>query len=354
MFSDTVIAKASLRFYILTEISQFVLLTAFAHWLIPLHGTAGAAQAYMATYVLYFALCCGAFLIYCRKNDAISRAGLRYPASQSHAAALFNDVMSVESPADAPRRFMVVSAAPDTLLAYPQLQIDVYPSKRALAQAVIARAADRRQRFFFHGQFNPRLWLALLSGKLRRQQAFWHVWGADLYEEGAGLKYRLFYLLRRIARGAWRRCLPRAAICTFQQRHPRVPTSLLYFPTRMPEAAIPAPAASDSFTILLGNSGDRSNRHIEGLQAIRRQFGEQVNVVIPLGYPASNYEYIDEIDAAAQRLFPRGGDAAARQNRLHCLSAIAESLSARLFYVRASAGHRYAVPADSGRHSVCG
>ncbi|QZY94710.1 lipid III flippase WzxE [Pantoea dispersa] len=68
VFGYLVIAKASLRFYILTEISQFVLLTAFAHWLIPLHGTAGAAQAYMATYVLYFALCCGAFLIYCRKK----------------------------------------------------------------------------------------------------------------------------------------------------------------------------------------------------------------------------------------------------------------------------------------------
>ena len=68
VFGYLVIAKASLRFYILTEISQFVLLTAFSHWLIPLHGTAGAAQAYMATYVLYFALCCGAFMIYCRKK----------------------------------------------------------------------------------------------------------------------------------------------------------------------------------------------------------------------------------------------------------------------------------------------
>ncbi len=68
VFGYLVIAKASLRFYILTEISQFTLLTVFSHWLIPLHGTAGAAQAYMATYVLYFALCCGAFLIYCRKK----------------------------------------------------------------------------------------------------------------------------------------------------------------------------------------------------------------------------------------------------------------------------------------------
>ena len=68
VFGYLVIAKASLRFYILTEISQFALLTSFSHWLIPLHGTAGAAQAYMATYVLYFALCCGAFMIYCRKK----------------------------------------------------------------------------------------------------------------------------------------------------------------------------------------------------------------------------------------------------------------------------------------------
>lgn len=68
VFGYLIIAKASLRFYLLTEISQFMLLTAFSRWLIPLHGTAGAAQAYMATYILYFALCCGVFIIYCRKK----------------------------------------------------------------------------------------------------------------------------------------------------------------------------------------------------------------------------------------------------------------------------------------------
>ncbi|WP_106657817.1 lipid III flippase WzxE, partial [Escherichia coli] len=47
VYGYLVIAKASLRFYILTEISQFALLTAFSHWLIPAHGAVGAAQAYM-------------------------------------------------------------------------------------------------------------------------------------------------------------------------------------------------------------------------------------------------------------------------------------------------------------------
>ncbi|PVZ80328.1 lipid III flippase WzxE [Serratia sp. S1B] len=67
VFGYLVIAKASLRFYILTEVSQFTLLTLFSHWLIPLHGPLGAAQAYMATYIVYFALCSGVFILYRRR-----------------------------------------------------------------------------------------------------------------------------------------------------------------------------------------------------------------------------------------------------------------------------------------------
>lgn len=67
VFGYLVIAKASLRFYLLTEVSQFVLLSGFSRWLIPLHGATGAAQAYMATYIAYFALCAGIFIIYRRR-----------------------------------------------------------------------------------------------------------------------------------------------------------------------------------------------------------------------------------------------------------------------------------------------
>ncbi|MBS9431516.1 lipid III flippase WzxE [Photorhabdus hainanensis] len=67
VFGYLVIAKAALRFYVLTEVSQFLLLTGFAHWFIPVNGALGAAQAYMATYIIYFTLCCGAFLIYRRR-----------------------------------------------------------------------------------------------------------------------------------------------------------------------------------------------------------------------------------------------------------------------------------------------
>ncbi|PHM44573.1 PST family o-antigen export protein [Xenorhabdus mauleonii] len=67
VFGYLVIAKAALRFYVLAEISQFLLLTGFSHWLIPKNGALGAAQSYMATYIVYFILCCSVFIIYRRR-----------------------------------------------------------------------------------------------------------------------------------------------------------------------------------------------------------------------------------------------------------------------------------------------
>ncbi|PHM36351.1 lipid III flippase WzxE [Xenorhabdus innexi] len=67
VFGYLVIAKAALRFYVLAEVSQFLLLTGFSHWLIPINGALGAAQSYMATYIVYFSLCCSVFIIYCRR-----------------------------------------------------------------------------------------------------------------------------------------------------------------------------------------------------------------------------------------------------------------------------------------------
>ncbi|MFT4464457.1 MAG: lipid III flippase WzxE [Sodalis sp. (in: enterobacteria)] len=64
VFCYLVVARAALRVYLLAKISQFVLLTGFSHWLIPRHGALGATQAYMATYIVYFALCSGVSLLY--------------------------------------------------------------------------------------------------------------------------------------------------------------------------------------------------------------------------------------------------------------------------------------------------
>ncbi|AYA41397.1 TDP-N-acetylfucosamine:lipid II N-acetylfucosaminyltransferase [Xenorhabdus nematophila] len=212
--------------------------------------------------------------------------------------------------------FMVVSKDHTGLSNYPNLSISVYDSKSALSRSVIEKAQGNRTiRFFFHGQFNAALWMALLVGKIKRHQFWWHVWGADLYEESRQLKFRLFYLLRRLAqhrvghifatRGDLQHFFQR--VCHHsEQSKSNVPSSLLYFPTRMdPTLTVTEKTFSRAgITILLGNSGDQSNLHIEALHKIQRQFGREARIIVPMGYPDNNQSYIQRVEQTALSLFP--------------------------------------------------
>ncbi|SLM64996.1 MULTISPECIES: TDP-N-acetylfucosamine:lipid II N-acetylfucosaminyltransferase [Dickeya] len=218
----------------------------------------------------------------------------------------FNDTLSPVLPAHQVRRFMVVSATVLTGPALQSLEIERFSGPLLLARAVVSLARrDREARFFFHGQFNPWLWLALSAGLLARERVNWHIWGADLYEEAHGWHYQWFYRLRRYAqRRVGRVFATQGDMAVFHQRHPKVPASLLYFPTRLSPLAPVRPVPADTpLTILVGNSGDRSNRHLEALAAIHRQFGRAVRLIVPMGYPAGNEAYINQVAACGQALF---------------------------------------------------
>lgn len=217
----------------------------------------------------------------------------------------FNDVLAAEIPGTP--IFWVAAADPAALGHHPALEVVVHPNRPTLARALITLARqDRDQCFFLHGQFSPEIWLALLTGAIRTNQARWHIWGADLYETANGLRPWMFYLLRRMAQGRVGQVFGTLGdLGHYQTRHPRTCASLLYFPTRMPHTyPRPAPADHAGLTVLIGNSGDRSNRHVEALRTVHQQLGPQTRIIIPFGYPTGNDRYAEEVRAEAARLFP--------------------------------------------------
>lgn len=198
-------------------------------------------------------------------------------------------------------------------LDFPMLNIQQFDGKVAIAKAIMNLAKqDPQAGFILHGQFNLWIWLAIFCGKLPACRTIWHIWGADLYETASGWKAKWFYRFRRIVQKKlpqvwgtkgdlhyfWKTVRPRTA----EDR-------LIYFPTKLPH--LPSYQGKQTtnkiegdLTILVGNSGDRSNHHIQALSHIYQQLGNNVRLIIPMGYPKNNDVYIREIEQYAERLFP--------------------------------------------------
>lgn len=208
-------------------------------------------------------------------------------------------------PAEAMAKFLVVGT--ELKEKYPQLAIEQFSSKPAIAMHIVKLAKqDADIHFYLHGQFNFPLWLAILFNLLPASRVTWQIWGADLYEDSSRLIFKLAYPLRRMAQKKLKRITgTQGDLKVFARLNSQAERVVVYFPTKMDRAfQPPCPMKHKTLTILLGNSGDHSNRHQEALHQIKRQLGENVRIIVPMGYPTDNDTYIAQVKATAQRLFP--------------------------------------------------
>ncbi len=150
--------------------------------------------------------------------------------------------------------------------------------------------------------------------------------------------------------------LPPAAILSFCQNAPKGTGELLYFPTRMdPSLNMMANdrQREGKMTILVGNSGDRSNEHVAALRAVHQQFGDTVKVVVPMGYPPNNEAYIEEVRQAGLELFSEENlQILSEKLEFDAYLALLRQCNLGYFFCP-PAGHWYALLTDSGGHSLC-
>ncbi|WP_420068294.1 TDP-N-acetylfucosamine:lipid II N-acetylfucosaminyltransferase [Actinobacillus pleuropneumoniae] len=196
------------------------------------------------------------------------------------------------------------------LTQYPELNLQVFCSRQAITRAVVQTAKQvKTAKFVLHGQYNVCLWIAVLFGYLPACRCIWHIWGADLYEEASGWKFKLFYFIRRLAQQKLPVLWATRGDLTFAKRHlNRTDTQdrVLYFPTKMGSRAVMQDTRENKqFTILLGNSGDPSNRHLAALAQLKQSLAEDVRIIIPMGYPSNNQTYIEQVKRQAVELFPK-------------------------------------------------
>nr|BET44699.1 MAG: TDP-N-acetylfucosamine:lipid II N-acetylfucosaminyltransferase [Candidatus Aschnera chinzeii] len=219
----------------------------------------------------------------------------------------FNDCLS-NTVNNNKRVFFVVNKNKNFLLKYQNLHIKYFQNQITLSVAIIKlMKSNNNLKFFFHGQFNVFIWIALFIKIINKKQFLWHIWGGDLYETSKLLKFKLLYYLRRLIYKNIE-CIfgTQGDLIYFSKFNINTIKYILYFP--VPIHVINN--LSDKLiknkvtTILLGNSGDPSNRHIEGLQAIKKQFiNQSIKIIIPAGYPKNNHAYIIKIIQTAKLYF---------------------------------------------------
>lgn len=215
----------------------------------------------------------------------------------------FNETLATTCPLEQTIQFMIVSKNDQCLSRYIHLNIEKYSTQQSIAKALLSRSLLKpEERYFLHGQFNYFIWLLLFLNKIASNRISWHVWGGDLYEDSRQMLHKMFYLLRRQSYGKISHVFAtRGDLKFYHQYYPSTPSSLLYFPTRLAHTNIKHSLKNITnihngyITLLIGNSGDPSNRHIQAIHKIYRQFGSKVNVIIPMGYPCNNHVYINKV-----------------------------------------------------------
>lgn len=175
----------------------------------------------------------------------------------------------------------------------------------ANALLVMMKQQPNDCKFIFHGMFDRHLWPKLFFTMLP-SRCSWVCWGADLYEHAASertLKRKIAHFFHR---GLIRRFDSVLALNdgdgALIQRH-IANRNVATLPYPLTGSTMPDQTGEREIThVLLGNSANPSNEHIEALEWLKKYSSEPIKIIVPLSY-AGPKEYIEEVIAYGRQYF---------------------------------------------------
>jgi len=285
-------------------------------------------------------------------NEKDSRASLRnilhvFPEGNPHHNTRFIDFLTGlgDSLENVEQSFAAIG-----FLGSPELQIQngVYVGQYSVFRSVIETV--KPDVILFHGMFDNYYWQFLLENPNWGKKSVWVVWGGDLYNDilessqspRSFLKSLLFRIAKHLPfwhkafvyfyeRVMWRLKWPDSSItmiwkafslkrmgcvCAAMPQEQSLIKATYSTEIPMRELRYPlvldgnkgtcdscAPNDKSDVTVLLGNSGAPSNRHIEALEWLHSfKDEERLKIIIPLGY-GGNDEYVRNVEEAGRSLF---------------------------------------------------
>ncbi|MEG1088236.1 MAG: TDP-N-acetylfucosamine:lipid II N-acetylfucosaminyltransferase [Bacteroidales bacterium] len=166
--------------------------------------------------------------------------------------------------------------------------------------------SKRNDRFILHSYMHPYLYLFSLLTFWNLKKMIWIIWGGDLYfyREPKFLKYQLYEFFRKCTIKKFKYILGLKGDYLLAQEYYKVKGSWLdgvVYPLHLDEGFKIENEENHTLRVLLGNSADPSNNHIEALEMLSRFNHLDMKVFVPLSYGGTP-EYIKMVDKAGINL----------------------------------------------------
>ncbi|MEL3899251.1 MAG: TDP-N-acetylfucosamine:lipid II N-acetylfucosaminyltransferase [Treponema phagedenis] len=167
--------------------------------------------------------------------------------------------------------------------------------------------AKKDDRFIIHNYTHPYLYLSTACMCWKLKKVAWIIWGGDLYWHNSPkkkIKHKCYEILKQLTIKNF------GYICTCdamefnlakeyygaegKNYHIQYPLSFIDFPNIK---------VKNYLAVLLGNSRDTQNNHIEALEFLSKFKDENIKIYVPLSYGDCPDGYVESVDKKGKSLF---------------------------------------------------